>query len=369
MKIKFDHQPIEYPQKLPGSFWGITTFFNPAKYKNKIRHYRYFRKICQQQGLKLITVECAFDNNSFELTNQDADILLTARSHSVLWQKERLLNLAFNQLPPDCDKIVWLDSDIIFLNDDWVKNTTDLLEKFIVVKPFTYALRLSKKDTKKIIKSQIIDFPKICYSDREFRLYDNSLNNFINYSAGFAWAARKEIFNKVGFYDKMIIGGGDSIMMAAFINHPHILPNLSPDLEKDIDTWSKEINKNVKNSVSFIKRDGIIHLFHGSGQNREYVRRYQILKNSNFDPGSDLRLNEYGCWEWSSPKKRLHYYLKEYFDSRNEGSSFIKNLKYFIKNKNKRNLNIDYFIGQVGIKIKRVSPCLYFFLKKLLLIK
>ena len=33
----------QFPEKLPGSFWGITTFYNPQRYKNKIENYRKFR--------------------------------------------------------------------------------------------------------------------------------------------------------------------------------------------------------------------------------------------------------------------------------------------------------------------------------------
>ena len=31
---------------------------------------------------------------------------------------------------------MWLDSDLIFLNDDWVPETAELLDRFPVVQPF-----------------------------------------------------------------------------------------------------------------------------------------------------------------------------------------------------------------------------------------
>ena len=121
-------EAIELPEKLPGSFWGLTTFFNPNNYKNKISNYGLFRESAKRQGLKLVTVECAFKNSPFQLTAEDADILIQVRSNSVLWQKESLLNIALSKLPSDCDKISWIDNDIIFLNDNWVSETSKLLE-------------------------------------------------------------------------------------------------------------------------------------------------------------------------------------------------------------------------------------------------
>jgi len=43
-------------------------------------------------------VELSFDGR-FELTDDDADILVQLSGGAVLWQKERLLNLALNAVP------------------------------------------------------------------------------------------------------------------------------------------------------------------------------------------------------------------------------------------------------------------------------
>lgn len=39
----------------------------------------------------------------------------------VLWQKERLLNLAIDSLPADVDAVAWLDADLIWFNHGWVE--------------------------------------------------------------------------------------------------------------------------------------------------------------------------------------------------------------------------------------------------------
>ena len=41
--MKKNNQLIpKFPKKLPGTFWGITTFFNPKNYENRIKNYKIF---------------------------------------------------------------------------------------------------------------------------------------------------------------------------------------------------------------------------------------------------------------------------------------------------------------------------------------
>src|SRR5437867_4278139 len=55
----------------------------------------------------------------------------------ILWQKERLLNLALRTLPPSCKKVAWIDCDVVFQADDWAERTSRLLDRFMLVQPFT----------------------------------------------------------------------------------------------------------------------------------------------------------------------------------------------------------------------------------------
>jgi hypothetical protein len=354
----------KFKKTLPGSFWGITTFYNPGNYKNKEDNYHIFRTNTKQQGLRLLTVECALKNKPFQLKNSDADILIQVCSDSVLWHKETLLNIALDKLPADCDKIVWLDADILFLNNNWIKETEKLLEEYIIVKPFKNALRISEKDSNNIIKTGNINLEKINSEHKEYRLYSNDIEGYVNYVSVFAWAARRQIFNDLGFYNKMIIGGGDSIMTTAFMGQEPIIHNLPETLKKDIEVWSKKIFARTKNSIAFIE-GSVVHLFHGSAKNRKYITRYNILEKYAFDPTTDLKLNSDRCLEWSSNKKELHKYLNKYFYSRNESNYFIKNLYLFLRYKENREMSIDILLGKIGIRIKTISPLLYFILKNI----
>lgn len=353
---KTNHNQID--KKLPGTFWGLTTFFNIRKNSYRINHYKAFRLHTQKQGLKLITVECAFKDNPFELKHEDADILIQVRSNSLLWHKEKLLDIAFKNLPPDCDKIIWVDCDIIFLNQDWVKETCDLLEKYEFVKPFEKAMRLSSAQTQKIIKNKLVNLEAENYNQITDCEYSYNPDLPMKYTSIFSWALRKEILNDVGFYTKSIIGNGDLIMTKAFLNCTSVIHNFNAALNKDILVWSEKLNQKISNTIS-CSSGSVLHLFHGTVKNRMNYERNFILKNNNFEPDNDLKENIDGCWEWATPKKNLHRDLARYFNYRNENNSFLMNILIEIS------LITNPIIGKIGIIIKKISPKLYSYLKSI----
>src|SRR5690349_10101249 len=81
--------------------WAITSYFNPLDYRRRRQNYRAFR---ERLPLPLLTVELAY--RSPELAAGDADLLVQLRGRDVMWQKERLLNIAVARLPPECDRVV-----------------------------------------------------------------------------------------------------------------------------------------------------------------------------------------------------------------------------------------------------------------------
>ena len=90
--------------------WAITSYFNPVGFKRRLSNYRVFRA---NLAVPLVTVELSFDGR-FELTDDDADILIQLSGGAVLWQKERLLNIAIQSVPKNAKNIAWLDCDVIF---------------------------------------------------------------------------------------------------------------------------------------------------------------------------------------------------------------------------------------------------------------
>ena len=107
--------------------WAITCYFNPMRYRRRLANFRIFRDRLQ---LPLVAVELAY-GPEFELQAQDAEILIQLRDDAaVLWQKERLLNVALQALPSSCRKVAWLDCDIFFTAPGWIEDANSLLDRY-----------------------------------------------------------------------------------------------------------------------------------------------------------------------------------------------------------------------------------------------
>lgn len=373
-------------QKLTGDFWGITVFFNPARYRNKIKNYRIFRLKSRKQGLKLLAVELAFGNRKFELKKNDADILIQLRTNTVLWQKERLINIGIENLPDNCDKFGWIDCDIVFCNDSWVGETSRLLEKYAIIQPFSTSIRLSKRSLH--IRPDDVPFGSLPDME-EYKSYGLAcrvsqlgrpvLNRTMEtYGlSGFAWAARRDIFKGIGLFDINIYSPASDLLMAyAFYDikgfNKEVNFFINDKIKRHFVIWAEKVRKKIKNSVYFTNGT-VLHLWHGSLSNRNYPECVRILKDNDFDPEKDIALGKNGCWEWASNKKKLHDEIERYFLLRNEEGYFRVNFLPIFRGLKgsfsalKYNLlmKLNRVAGIFGIFLKKISPTAYSKLKKI----
>lgn len=380
MFLKTEKIPV-FSKKLPGSIWGITTFFNPADYVNKLENYKKFRRSLKQQGLKLLTIELAFFNKEFKLTKNDADILIQVRGDekNIIWQKEALLNLGIKKLPDGCDKIVWLDCDIIFENDNWIKETSESLEKYKIIQPFSWSFRLVKNNKRKSFKETKLGEKN---GERLYGVVYGALTkgkNVLHWGyyedhghTGFAWAARKEIFDKIGFYDRALLYSGDLLMAMGFYGVKAFHMRMNENLYNDYAIWADKIEKNIAGSISCTPGN-VLHLWHGSFSNKCYHHGYyDILVKNNFDPRKDIKKNEKGILEWSSGKPRLHKCVREYFFiRREEGFKFNLKTSFYLLKGLLSNFHLGIFdlidskIGLLGKFLQKKLPKLYYNLKNL----
>lgn len=312
--------------------WGITAFFNPRRYKGRKVLYDIFREKTKLQQLRLFAVELAFGQQPFELREGDAEILLQIRAgeNSVMWQKERLLNLALEKLPSDCSVFAWLDCDIIFQNMNWIEETARLLERFAVVQPFSLSARLQPDETfadlSRVSRAGYDRKPSSGYA-YTYSQATPLTDYMISGHTGFVWAARRDVFDGVGLYDKMIVGGGDSALASAFFGRrTHRFTHLLPDaVVADQQQWAEVIASRVRGSVSFTP-GSLFHLWHGTPQSRLTSARMRILEEQSFDPARDIALNKDGIFCWSSDKSALRKQVARYFWIRNEDGDPLREL-------------------------------------------
>jgi GT2 family glycosyltransferase len=299
--------------------WIITCYFNPSHYQTKYRNYQRFKTHIEAAGLNLLTVECAFSSQSFDL--EPSAQVLQVRCPHVLWQKERLLNLAIAALPTNATKIAWLDCDILFANPNWAQETAALLDEFPVVQPFTLAIRLPANSLAYTGKSERIS-TSFTYAYAAHQKSDVSIDFNRFGHTGYAWAARREILDRHGLYDRAIIGSADHLMAHAMIGDftsfyvQRFLGSASHSLAH-FSNWGQALYQDVQGQMGYAAGT-VLHLWHGDFNDRHYLNRHDVLMSYDFDPELDVVVGPNGTLQWHSNKPKLHEWVIDYFNQRQE---------------------------------------------------
>jgi hypothetical protein len=335
--------------------WVITTHYNPAGYATRRENYARFAQPLIEAGIHLVTVECAFGAELFELTPSPA--VIQVRGRDVMWMKERLLNLAITRLPPHVTKVVWVDADMIFTNPAWAQATSALLDKWPIVQPFEQVVLLDRDRSVPPGKVSA----GFAYQQQPSTLLRSSGHG----TSGFAWAAQRALVQRHLIYDAAIAGSGDILWVHAVTGRLDSAParaitaatrrqsrfslprKLAGRFERfpwprwlmdrrvrqiraqlphrtmaepflaHYQAWAAGWYADVRGRMTFTAGDAL-HLWHGSPARRRYGSRNEIIRRHAFNPHTDLCLNAEGVWEWASNKEALHREVAEYFHARRE---------------------------------------------------
>jgi hypothetical protein len=301
--------------------YAITSYYNPARFKRRLINYKRFR---ERLGVPLVTVEMS-STGEFELSGNDADILVQIRGGACLWQKERLLNVAIDHLPRSAEFVVWTDCDVIFECEDWPRTLPEALEATPLVQCYSEVIYLQdcarplQRSPDSVadaysIASKTAPGPNLA-SDAMPR---TSARGF---RPGLAWAARRELIARHGLYDVLIVGGGDRALASAALgrfDEAISALRMNSTRADHYLKWAKPFYGDVGGGVGALPGRAL-HLWHGNLDDRHYVERHMSLAGFGFDPERHLVLGSHGAWEWSaSAPQGLKEFLETYFQSRFE---------------------------------------------------
>lgn len=305
------------------ALWVVTSYFNPAGYATKRQNYEAFIAGLDAVGVPHVTIECAFDTQPFELTPTPR--VLQVRSADVLWQKERLLNLATAALPAECTKVAWLDCDILFDDPNWVQEVEVMLDTTAVLQPFAAVVRLPRGATYDNGSGRRWRSFAAVYED------DPTIGACGDFGphghTGFAWAGRREILDAVGLYDACIAGSADHLMAHVFARQfenaciDRIVGTTGPYREH-FRRWARRADALVGGRLRATP-GSLRHLWHGDVTNRRYVERNAELARAGYDPESHLALSASGSWQWQDAPHGLREWMVEYFASRKEDGEAV----------------------------------------------
>jgi len=280
----------------------VSWFWNPNNDENKIKSYNEFASIIANYGMPLTTVELATENDPFTLT-KSSENLISVRSKDVMWQRERLLNLAAAKMStPGIRYIVWMDHTMRWEeSSDWRSVVSEALK----------LNRLVNLSADRLIGS------------------GDSIAGHLKTGATApdgAWAAPAEYFSSVGLYDVAVAGGGGEELLRSAIgtfsrewyNNLTRITNTyfprcencrrrmsAPEYSWHYKNWAQLFSENVGFNVRFSSE--MTQSANSSSGNRAFAGRrpQRLLSRMGFDPANDLVLNEDGCWEWSSDREDL----------------------------------------------------------------
>jgi hypothetical protein len=309
-----------------GELWAVTAYFNPLSYATRLANYHVFR---EHLRVPLLAIELGFDER-FDLDEDAADVVICRAGRDILWHKERLLNEAIVALPGSCDRVAWLDADIVFVDNGWAERLTDVLDHCRLVQPFARFHRLGEGEP---LSTSIAERPPDGFSlvhllttgalPDDTHWSQGGTSTLHRYTPGFAWAARRADVEAVGLYDALILGSGDRAFLSAACGRQKefvVKLGMNPHQADHYLAWAGPVAAQFAGDIASLDGD-VVHLWHGDVRDRAYCARYEELSAHDFDPHVDIVRDKAGSWHWASEKPALHSFVERYFRDRSEGVS------------------------------------------------
>lgn len=303
--------------------WAISCYYNPLGYASRLLNYHRFRR---ELKVPLVTVEWSLDGST-DLGPQDADVLIQVESPDLLWQKERLLNLAIEAVPSSCDKIAWLDCDLVFEDEGWAERVVRLLDTFPLVQTFSNLYEMprqtgpGKLDAQNAYAKVLGIMSALAAGTVDLDMRRGNIRLTPGCASGGAWAATRQVMQAHGnFYDACILGSGDRAMFCAAVDRSadaiDYLHMNEPWAEHYLH-WARSCHEAIRGEIGFAEGN-VFHLWHGSLADRSYADRHKALQCFAFNPQQDIAMSPSGCWRWDSAKYEMHQHVRDYFQSRRE---------------------------------------------------
>jgi len=305
----------------------VTSLFNPWRYSARGFHYDRFRQHVRHSHMCQLHVgELAFGRRDFEFTqghlmpvDQGETMEYRFRTSTELWHKERMLNRLVQYLPHDWEYVAWIDADINFVRDDWALETVHRLQHYDVVQMFSHCQNLDSNFT--VLGNQAPKYGFVYAWENGLKPIGHQYYGAFQHGhPGFAWAFRREAYEKLGgFMDTAVLGSGDFHMALSLTcqydwkRYSHI----SPGYKKMLDIWNGRCQEFIKCNVGHVP--GLVnHYYHGAAKDRRYNDRWKIIEKHGYDPEDDLKCDAQGLYTWTSRCPQLAYDIRNYFATRRE---------------------------------------------------
>jgi hypothetical protein len=274
----------------------IIVFFNFAHSVRIIQNLLYVKHILALANIPAYYAEIALTCTDFVL--EPAENVYQVQTDSIMFYKENLIDVMVNRVPPEYTKLVAMDADIIFTDPNWYNVVSADLDKYDVIQPYSTAINLRHDFTYDLQRTPIV-------------------TNRKDGHPGFVWGFRREWIEANRLYPYSIIGGGDTVTAAYILGLS--LPTSHVTNRQLYDNWMASRISAYKKPVVGVSQITILHLAHGSINNRQYVSRHQVIDRELrrlgiSDVSTVIITRSDGILEWNEAvREKMNRLLLEYF--------------------------------------------------------
>lgn len=297
---------------------------NPVRYHSRYRLFRNWAKeMVNTPNVQLHVVEAVYKNRHQECApDGPADYnYMAVETHSEIWLKENLINLAVEYLlPKHWNALCWSDTDIHFRRNDWALATLHQLQHFNIVQPWRSA---SDLDFYGNVMDAWTSFGSLVARGERMYKDKSKVDEGYKYAhTGYAWACNRYFYKNIErLMDFNIVGAGDHAMAWACLGMvDNTMPRaISCGYRKMCEDWQRKALRACAGMVGYVP-GRIEHHYHGAKKKRQYWERWDILTKNNYDPATDLAYDSQGvrvlCGrnKWAIERGVMSYNRKRHED-------------------------------------------------------
>lgn len=320
------HQPL----------YVITVVFNPKRYRTRWALYKKFEAHVIASGGTLYTVEVAFGERDFVVTEPNNVQHLQLRTENEIWIKENCINLAVQRLPSDWKYFAYVDADITFARPDWVGETLHQLQHYKIVQMFSEAQDLSYNYEpfmrhQGFVCSYLNNVPKPTLSQKGYYYLPTKTKDqpsIVTWHPGFCWSMDRDTYTRLGgLIDIGVLGASDNHMAKSLVGDGEYSyhPDVHQVYKNNVLKWQERALYHVRKDIGYVN-GLILHHWHGTKADRRYWDRWKILTEFQFNPDTDLKKDWQGMYQledYDSRQIRLRDKIREYFALRNEDNIML----------------------------------------------
>ena len=263
----------------------ISCFYNFQNSQYRIDAFNKWYKTIKHLNHRI--TECILEGNKSQLP--DSPFIDKIYTKSKLWPKEQLLNQIIQKLPLEFNYVFWIDSDVLFTNNNWLVDSVNLMKRGIrILQPFTYCVHLNEGELVPDFAVEdwkgLMSNGQICREKQMWRSFGSNITNGrykdkdydVHGHVGFAWGATRELLSYCLLYDKALIGGADHIIAHAAMGQIpcNCITNSFTDNIDEVNIWSRKFYAYANGKVGSVEGD-LYHLWHGHLKKRAYLKRIQ----------------------------------------------------------------------------------------------